>query len=356
MPMKDHKKNPYHKIGSLPGSLIYIGKKPKIKMVISVYEYNKSKFKEYKIDKISDLKKLDDKSTIRWISVRGLNDPKKIKEFGKKFDLHNLILEDIMDTKHRPKIEISDKHIFLILKSLGSNCAIQNYTIDQISLIIKDNLVISFQENNCDFIRTITERLKEKRGLIRQEKNDYLAYTIIDLVIDSYFCLIEQIENKVEQLELDVLNNPQPKTIQKINGLKKEIVTINKMIWPLKDIINNLIKLDSKFVLDSTKKYLSDVYDHNVYLIDSIDTFKGIAKGLADMYFSSLNNKMNEIIKVFTIMTSIFIPLTFITGIYGMNFRHMPELSSEYGYYAALITMLIMAFVMIIFFRRKKWL
>jgi len=341
------------KVGLLPGSLIYTGKKEFGKVTIKIFDYNKTKFKEYTIDKIDTLSLLEKKSTVTWINICGVNNPEVIKEIGKYFKLHSLLLEDIMDTTHRPKIEHFPEHTFLILKYFNHDH--EKMDIQQISIIIGNNFIISFQENEQDIFAPIEERLKQNKGIIRNEQSDYLAYALIDLIIDRYFIILENMEDSLEKIEKASISNPTSKILQKINKIKKEVIFLHKIIFSSRDIINNLIKIDSKFIKSSTKIYLSDVYDHSINILDTLDTFKSTVQGIIDIYFSSLNNKMNEIIKVLTIMTSVFIPLTFITGIYGMNFRNMPEIKWQYGYYFTLGLMFLIGIAMAILFKKKKW-
>lgn len=340
-----------------PGSLVYVGKKKNGKVNINAFNYTKKRFNKYNIKKVEDLAVLKNHSTVSWINICGISNPNIIKRVGKYFGLHNLLLEDIMDTDNRPKIENFGDYIFVILKSFHFKNKNKDLEHRQISFVLKDNLIISFQESSeCDIFAQIENRIREKKGLIRNEKNDYLLYALIDIIIDGYFVVLDDMEEQLDELEKRLLSNPKPAILKNITKLKKEVMLLSKLIWPSKEITHNLSRLNSKLIKESTKRYLMDAHDHTLQILDTIDTFKSTVKGMDDIYLSSVNNKMNEIIKVLTIMTSVFIPLTFITGLYGMNFKNMPEISWHYGYFTVLIAMIVMTVGMVWFFKKKKWL
>ena len=276
------------------------------------------------------------------------------------FDFNPLVLEDIMNAQERSKIDYYKDNLFIILRMVNIEKPIDKQPImqksQQISLILAKNLVISFQEEEQDLFNPITERIRNKLGKIRDKKADYLAYAIMDYVIDNYFLLLEDFGQLIEDIEDEIIENPQTGTIAKIRELRDTNILLRKSIWPLRDIFSRLARGDSPLIEENTILYLRDVYDHSIQIIEILESFRDMISGIRDTYLSSISNRMNEIMKVLTIIATIFIPLTLISGIYGMNFQYMPELQWIFGYPLSLIIMGIIAAVMLIYFRRKKWL
>jgi magnesium transporter len=291
---------------------------------------------------------------VTWINVDGLGNQKLIEDLGKCFTIHPLILEDIFNTGQRPKMEDLDQYIYLNLKMLTYLNTQKEIKIEHISMIIGPNFLISFQEDIGDVFDPVRERIR-KDGRIRKFGPDYLAYALIDGIVDNYFAVMEKLEEQVEDLEEELVVSPTQDSLHKINRLKKDMIFLRKSVWPLREMINNLERSESTLIKESTKIYLRDVYDHTIQAIDTLETFRDMVSGMIDIYLSGLSYKMNEIMKVLTLIATIFIPLTFVVGLYGMNFKNMPEIEWEFGYYSVLIVMVIMVAGMLTYFRRKKW-
>ncbi len=338
-----------------PGSLVYIGDKKDEKTEISIIDYTNKDLKELECKKIEECFKYKTKRSVTWINIDGISDTETISKIGKNFDLHPLVLEDILNTDQRPKIEDYDDYIFIVLKMLRHD-ENNKLSIEQISFILTRNVVISFQETKGDVFNAIRERIRKNKGRIRKMGADYLIYSLIDSIVDNYFLILEKVSEKIEIIEDKLIENPEPELVQEIHKLKREMIFVRKSIWPLREIINSLLREESKLIRKTTNVFLKDLYDHTIQIIDTAETFRDMISGMLDIYMSSISNKMNEVMKVLTIFAAIFIPLTFIAGVYGMNFSVMPELNWNWGYPMALIIMISVATIMLIYFKRKKWL
>lgn len=344
------------KAGLAPGTLIYVGEKKEEKVRITLIDYDESSFEEREVARIEECFPFKDKPTVTWINIDGLHQPEIIEKIGKHFDLHPLILEDILNTGQRPKIEDFENYIFVVLKMIYFDGETEETRIEHVSLILGEDYVISFQERVGDVFNPIRERLRKGKGRIRKAGADYLIYTLIDAIVDSYYSILERVGEKVEDLEDIVVAAPTPESLQTIHNLKREMIFLRKSVWPLREVISGLGRVESSLVQKATGIYLRDVYDHTIQVIDTIETLRDMLLGMHDTYLSSISNRMNEIMKVLTIFAAIFIPLTFIAGIYGMNFSFMPELGWYWGYFAVLGVMLIVGISMLLYFKRKKWL
>ena len=351
-----------HKIGLPPGTLVHVGTKKTEKARITVIDYDEGNFEEKELKHIKDCFPYKDKSTVTWINIDGIHQIDIIEKIGKHFNLHPLVLEDIVNTGQRPKMEDFDSYLFLVFKMLYRQAEEKEAKSEQVSFIVGPQFVVSFQEKESDVFNPVRERIRSGKGRIRKMGSDYLAHALIDAIIDNYFLVLEKLGEEMEELEKELASNPNPQTIQEINRLKGEMLFLRKSIWPLREVINGLQRGESALIKESTAIYLRDVYDHTIQIIDTIETFRDLLSGMHDTYLSSLSNRMNEVMKVLTIIATIFIPLTFIAGIYGMNFNpesspwNMPELNWSYGYLLALGVMILVALGMIIYFKRRKWL
>jgi magnesium transporter len=343
-------------IGLPPGTLVHIGKKKTAEVKITGIKYNRLQFFEKTVNKIEEKIPLKGRPSVTWINVNGIHKAEIIENIGEYFDLHPLILEDIMNTEQRPKIEDFEDYIFIVLKLLYYDEKSDEMKVEQISLILLQNFVISFQESPEDIFNPIKERIRSNKGRIRKMSADFLAYALIDVIVDNYFQILEKIGERIEDIEEELVENPVPGTVQAIHNLKREMILLRKSVWPLREIVNHLQREDSKLIKGSTLAYLRDVYDHTIQVIDTIESFRDMLGGMLDLYLSVVSNRMNEIMKVLTIIATIFIPLTFIAGIYGMNFVNMPELEWRFGYPIILLIMIIMSISMLFYFRIKKWL
>ncbi|MBU1427289.1 magnesium/cobalt transporter CorA [bacterium] len=343
------------KVGLPPGTLVHIGNKRIEKVKITIIDYDEKHFQEKEVKSAEECFPYKDKSTITWINIDGVHEIKVIEEIGKHFNLHPLILEDIVDTDQRPKIKDFGNYIFIILKMLYYDEKDNEMKVEQVSLVLGKNYVISFQEREGDVFDAIRERNRNNIGRIRKLGADYLVYSLIDAIVDNYFSIIEKLDEEIENLEDKVIIQPNPSNVQAIHKLKRDLIFLRKSVWPLREVISFLEKGESPLVLESTNIYLRDVYGHTIQVMDTVETLRDIISGILDIYLSSINTRMNEIMKVLTIIATIFIPLTFITGIYGMNFQYMPEIKWFWGYPAVLSIMVAIGIGMLIYFKRKKW-
>jgi len=265
-------------------------------------------------------------------------------------------MEDVLDTTQRPKSEDFDDHVFLVLKMLKLNGGDLSLDAEQVSMVLGSNFVLTFQERPGDVFESVRERLRSNKGRIRKMGADYLAYSLMDAIVDNYFLILEKLGDKIEILEEEVVGNPDPGVRREIYALKRELIFLRRSVWPLREVISALERGESSLFTPATLLYMRDVYDHTIQVVDTLESYRDTVSGLVDLYMSSISNRMNDIMKVLTIIATIFIPLTFIAGIYGMNFEFMPELKWRFGYPAAWALMLSMAAVMFSFFRNKRWL
>ncbi len=345
-------KSTKEKLGKSPGTLVYTGKPRKEKVKIQVMDYTKGSLKEFKSENIEDTFKFKNKKSMTWINITGIHNLDLIKKIGEHFNFHPLILEDIVNTNQRPKIEEFDEILFLVLKIISHED--NHINSEQISIIFGKGFIISFQEQENNFFEPIKERIRQGRVRIRTTESDYLAYTLLDIIIDNYFVVLESIGDEIESIENNLIKD-NLNTLNNIYKLKRELINLRKSIWPLREIISFLQRTDSKLIHKETQAYIRDVYDHTIQVMDTVETFRDMLSGMLDLYLSINSNKMNEVMKVLTIIATIFIPLTFIAGIYGMNFEYMPELAIKWFYPAVWGVIVIVAAGMIFYFKRKKW-
>ena len=343
-------------VGLRPGELVHIGEKKVEKIRIDLMEYDKDNIHEVKDASIEQCLESKGKINVSWINGVGIHDSDIIKKFGDSFGLHGLHQANIMNTELRPTIEISDDYIFLLLKMPHFNEDRGKVELEQISLIIAEHHLVTFQEIEEDFFENIRNRLRSNIGTIRQKPSDYLAYALLDAIIDSYFLVLEKISDISERLEEELLANPTPKTLQALQLLKRQMILLRRSVWPAREILDNLQRSQATLIHEQTRTYLRDSYNHLVQVIDTIEGLRDVVGGMLDTYLSSVNNKMNEIMKTLTIIASIFIPLTFIAGVYGTNFEYIPELSWEGSYFVMLGGMTIIVVIMLGWFKKRNWL
>ncbi len=348
-------KNISKKIGLSPGALVFVGNKKIENSKISILDYNQKSFNEKEVKKIEECFEFKNTSTVTWLNIDGLQDTELINKIGQHYDIHPLVLEDILNTNQRPKIEVFDDYVFMVIKMLTFNEREFRVMSEQVSILLGKNFVISFQEQPGDIFDPIRERIRTGKGRIKQMNSDYLTYAILDIIIDYYFNILEKVGEKIETFEEELMSEPKSDTLNEIYRLKREVLFLRKSVWPLRESINKLEKLESSLIHKKTAPYLRDLYDHTIQVIDTIETSRDLLSGMLDLYLSSVSNKMNEVMKVLTIFAAIFIPLTFIAGIYGTNFEFIPELNWQYGYFAMWGVMLIVGMGLLLFFRRKKW-
>ncbi len=349
-------RNISRKIGLPPGSLVFTGRKKTDKLHLSIIDYSPDHFDELESHDIESCFPFYDTPATSWITVTGLHETEKIDAIAKHFGIHPLISEDILNTHQRPKVEFFDDYLFITLKILDFEADTQRIGIDQVSLIMGKGHVIMFQEAQESLFDPLRTRIRESKGRIRKVDADYLLYAILDIIIDHYFLNLEKISNHIELIEEQLINDPNSGTLNEIYRLKREVLFLRKSVWPLRESVSKLEKSESPLISEKILPYLRDLYDHTIQVIDSVETNRDLLSGMLDLYLSSVSNKMNQVMKMLTIIATIFIPLTFIVGIYGMNFENMPELEWHYAYYAVLGFMFAVAIGMLIWFRRKRWL
>lgn len=338
------------KQGLPPGSLVYTGEK-EIKTRMTFIEYNKEIFNEEIIAKCPEFK---NKDTIKWIKINGFSDIESLKVIGQCFNLHPLALEDILNTNQRPKIEDYKDYLYVVLKLIEENTD-KRITTKQISLILEKDVLISFQDDEDKIFDIIIKRLESSESPIRLKGTDYLLYSLIDTIIDSYYFDLERLEDRIEVIEEDLIERPEPNVLNKIHQVKLDIITLRKSIWPVREILSNFGSYNYDLINRSTDYYIRDVYDHSIQAFDMLESFRDRISDMLDIYLSTTSNRLNEIVRVLTVISTIFVPLTFIVGLYGMNFRFMPEMEYQYSYPLILLVMLLIAVSMLIYFRRKKW-
>ena len=344
------------KAGLSPGTLVHIGEKKTEEVNISMMDYDESQIQEKGAATVGECLPFKEKPTVTWVNVTGIHDIKVIEEFGKAFNIHPLLLEDIVHSDQRPKLEDYDDYLFIVLRMLRYDETKEELQSEQVSLILGPNFVISFQEREGDVFDPVRARIRNGKGKVRKMGCDYLTYALIDSIVDNYFLVLEKYGEKIEILQEEVLSHPTPDTLQVIHATKRDMIFLRKSVWPLREAINALQRGESALISDNVIIYLRDVYDHTIQVIDSIETFRDMISGTLDVYLSSVSNKMNEVMKVLTIIATIFIPLTFIAGIYGMNFKYMPELEWHWSYPMIWVVIIVLGVLMLIGFKRKKWL
>ncbi len=342
--------------GLHPGALVHVGEKKVEKVTFSIIEYDEDNFFETKTENFQDCLDTKEKEAISWINVSGIHDAEIIETFGKYFDLHPLVQSDIMNTELRPKIEFNDNYIFIILKMPHFDLETGKLLIEQISVVLGNNYVLTFQETEGDIFDPIRKRIRDNIGQIRQLKSDYLAYALTDALVDNYYIVMEKLGETTELLEEELMTNPSPHTLQTIHSLKRQLITLRKTIWPVREVVDSFERSTSPLLMNTTKTYLRDVYGHSIQVMDTLESLRDMVGGMLDTYLSSVSNKMNEVMKTLTIIASIFIPITFIAGIYGTNFEYIPELSWSGSYFTMIGVMFIIVILMLVWFKKRQWL
>ncbi|NJD55290.1 MAG: magnesium/cobalt transporter CorA [Nitrospirae bacterium] len=345
------------KSGLPPGSLVHIGVQRVEKTKITVISYDETQFTEQSFDSVEACIPFRESPAITWINIDGIHQTDILEKLGACYDLHPLVMEDILNTEQRPKVENYDDYLYIVMKMLHAGGTDVEVSTEQISLVLGRNHVISFQEGiEGDVFGHVRERLRSEQGKARKLGADYLVYSLIDAVVDNYFLVLETLGEQIESLEEKLVTSPTSETLRAIHYLKREMIFLRKSVWPLREVISSLQRGDSPLVQDATRLYLRDVYDHTVQVIDTIETYRDMVSGMLDIYLSSVSNRLNAVMKMLTIIATIFMPLTFIAGVYGMNFKYMPELEWRYGYFLIWTVMILIGVFMLIYFRKKKWL
>jgi magnesium transporter len=343
------------KAGLPPGTLVHTGEQRQSAASISVISFTPDGVAESRPSGFDQCKKPDSSQGVLWINLEGLHDLELIQHFGECYGLHPLVLEDIVNTSQRPKIEDYGDYIFIVARMirLSKDNVIET---EQVSLVLGSGYLLSFQEGiDGDVFETVRERIRNGRGRIRTHNSDYLCYGLIDAIVDSYFSVLEGMGEQVEDIEEELAAGPTQQILKRIISLKREIIFMRKGVWPLREVTAALERGESDLISDTARIYFRDTYDHTIQVIDGVETFRDLLSGMLDLYLSSMSNRTNEIMKFLTVVGTIFLPLTFIVGVYGMNFKEIPELQWQYGYLYCWLFMLAIAMCMVFYFKRKRW-
>lgn len=342
-------------LNQLPGKVIYIGNRKNQSSTYELIRYNKAECELYQSDKLEEIITHQATDKVNWFTITGLTDTRQIEAVGHHFRIHPLVLEDVVNTRQRPKLDEYEDYLFLVFK-IGFIEG-EKLREEHISLIVGQDYILSFQERSIDHFEKMKKRLKNDLGKLRERGADYLLYGLLDLVIDAYFFVVDELGNQLEEIENTIfIGNADEKIAHQIQGLKPEIFSLRRAVLPLRDMTLRLEKTNHKLILERNYNYFRDLHDNSLQVIENVEMYREMLAGIMEMYISTLNNKMNEVMKMLTIVATIFIPLTFIAGVYGMNFENMPELNFKYGYYVVLGVMLLIITLMIWYFKRKKWL
>lgn len=343
------------KAGLPPGEPVFVGEKKVKEVRINIIDYDAKSSEEKYIEDVRECFPYKESPRVTWINVIGLHEIAIVDNLSKNFGLHPLTVEDILNTHQRPKLEVFEDYIFIAIKMIYLEYESITLEIENLSIVLGENFVLTFQEKPGDVFNPIRTRINQ-RGRISKQGADYLAYALIDSIVDNYFMILENIDERIEDIEDKLITNPKTEELQEIYTLKREMITIRRAVWPLRELVNRFMRSESDLIKDSTQLYLKDLYDHTIQIIDTLETHRDVVAGMLEIYLSSVSNRLNDIMKFLTIFATIFIPLTFITGIYGMNFKHMPELEWRWGYFGALSIMAAVGISLLVYFKRKRWL
>jgi len=351
--MRIHVSRRSKKTGAPPGTLIHIGREIAADVVITRCCYDESSYAEERNVTLDNLFTAKNELSVEWINFDGIHDVKMIEQIGNHYGIDTLILEDIVNSNQRAKIEDYGDYVYIVIKMLTINKT-GDIETEQVSIVFNSRIIFSFQEKQGDDFEPLRDRIR-KNGKIRKMGTDYLTYSIIDYIADNYFIVLERIGDRIENIEDEVLTTPDQTTLKKIHELKRDTLMIKKSVWPLRDVLGLMIRAENDFIQDSIVYNLRDAYDHIIEVIDTVEAYRDFLTGLLDIYLSGISNKMNEVMKVLTLISTIFMPLTFIAGVYGMNFVRIPETKWYNGYFYILGVMAAIVLGMFIFFKKKKW-
>jgi magnesium transporter len=344
------------KAGLAPGTLMHIGAPQTGSTKIELIEYDASHLEKRQLASLNECALPKPAPTVTWINVDGVSQVEVMQHFGDCFGIHPLVLEDILATDQRPKAEDYGAYLYVVLKMLAVDGKTGEIRAEQLSIILGENYVLSFQEGlEGDVFEPVRVRLNNEMGRLRVAGADYLLHALLDVIVDNYFLVLEKLAERIEEVEDELIETPTTDTVHGIYRLKREMLFLHKAIWPLREVVGGLQRRDSPLIQDVTVIYLRDLYDHTVQVVDTLETLRDMLSGMLDIYLSSVSNRLNEVMKVLTIIATIFMPLSFIVGLYGMNFKNMPELEWHYGYYAVLLLMVAIVAGMMFYFRKKRW-
>lgn len=342
-------------LGQAPGSLTYTDPPPAHEVVLHMLDYTADEFEERDLEHPMDAFAFKDRASVTWLNMDGVHRVDLVQQLGQHFGIHPLVLEDVVHPWQRPKVEIYDTYIYVTLKMITYNKDEQALKVEQISIVFGEGWLLSFQELPGDVFEPVRQRLRNAQGRIRSREAGYLGYALIDTIIDHYFLVLEQISERAEAFEEQLLHDTEDHLQQGINNLRRELIGMRRHVWPVRELVSQLERSETVLVAQDTRLFLRDAYDHAVQTIDLVESLRDVLSGLMDLYMTSLSNRMNEVMKVLTVMGSIFIPLTFLAGIYGMNFAYMPELQWPWAYPVLMALMAGTALGLLWYFRRKRW-
>jgi magnesium transporter len=359
-----HKRS--QKVGAPPGTLIHIGEKWEGAPKIWVFDYDDQNFEEKVVERVEDTFPYRDTPAVTWINIDGIHQVDILEKIGEHYGLHPLVLEDILNTDQRPKVEDYGEFLYIVLKMLYADneaareeeeagAMAAEVEAEQVSLVLGRNFVISFQEAEGDLFDPIRERIRKDKGRIRQKKADFLAYVLLDIIVDNYFMVLEKFGERIEILEDYLTNNPTVESLQSLHIMKREMIYLRKSIWPMRDLLGTLTRGQSSLIEPTTQTFLRDVYDHVAQVIDTIETYREMLSGMVETYLTSISNRTNEVMKVLTIIATIFIPLSFVASLFGMNFGFIPLSEWPGGFYLTSLTMLLLGAVMLWYFKSRRW-
>ncbi len=343
------------KVALPPGTVEYTGERKAEKVKITVYDFEDSHLEEKELRSIEECFPYRDTPRVSWINIDGLHDTESLERLGAHFGLHPLVLEDIVNTHQRPKVEDHQDYLYIVLKMLEYPGRGTEVTADQISIVLGRNFVLSFQERAGDVWDPVRERIRKGAGRIRKSGSDYLAYRLMDAIVDNYFGVLEKIGDEIETLADEVSEGPSPETLRRVHVLKREMIFLRRLIWPTREVAGFLERAESNLITKPTVVYLRDVYDHTVQLIEAMESYRDLVSGMQDLYLSTVSNRLNAVMKILTVFATIFAPLTFLAGIYGMNFKYMPELGWKLGYPLFWVITVSLTVTMIALFRKRGW-
>ena len=341
--------------GSAPGTLVHTGPRKVQSVHVQRLTYDAETLRETSADGIEGLLPEAMPGVVSWVNVDGLHDPSVLEDIGTRYGFHRLVLEDVLSTHQRPKVEDHRGYFFVVLKMLSYDEETRTVAAEQVSLIVTDGILFSFQERPGDVLEPVRERLRHAKGRIRSRGADYLAYALIDAIVDAYFSVLEKVGDHIEELEEQALGDGAPETMHVIHQLRRETLVLRRAVWPLRDALGPMYRGDIEQIQEDTRVFLRDVHDHAVLVIDNVESLRELLSASMDLYLSGISNRMNQVMKILTMIATIFIPLSFFAGVYGMNFEHMPELSLPWAYPALLTFMSVIAVGMLAYFKRKRW-
>ncbi|MDY6910672.1 MAG: magnesium/cobalt transporter CorA [Thermodesulfobacteriota bacterium] len=344
------------KLGMPPGSLVFVGEQRRDRIAITLADFGSGHLEQAAVDIPEACLEYRRRPSITWVDVSGLHEPDKVERLGKCFDIHPLIMEDILNTTQRPKIELFENMVFAVLKAFWLDEARQVIAVEHVSLILGERFVLSFQEGGKDVFAPVRERLQNPRGRIRTMGADYLFYTLMDTIVDHCFGVLEEMGERIEELEEALLESLDQEMLSEIHRLKRETLFLRKSLWPLREVVGRMDRGESRLFQEATRPYIRDLYDHTLQVVDTLENYREMSSALLEVYLTNVSNRTNEVMKVLTVIATLFIPITFLAGVYGMNFDYMPELKWRWGYPAVWVVMIAMGAGMLGYFKSRKWL